>query len=119
MACEFPMSFDEERGRVFVGCRDPARLVALDAASGRVVSDCEIGGDTDDLFFDSKRSRVYVSCGEGFLDTINVTADGRLERIAHQPTRAGARTSFFSAPLDRLYLAVPGTAELRIYRPTP
>jgi len=115
----FPMSLDEEHGRVFVGCRDPARLVTLDLTSGRVVSDCEIGTDTDDLFFDGKRSRVYVSCGEGFLDTINVNSDGRLERIAHQPTRAGARTSFFCEPLDRFYLAVPGKAELRIYRPTP
>ena len=115
----FPMSLDEKHGRVFIGCRNPARLLTLEAATGRVVSDCEIGGDTDDLFFDGKRSRVYVSCGEGFLDTINVNADDTLERIAHQPTRAGARTSFFSAPLDRLYLAVPGKAELRIYRPAP
>jgi DNA-binding beta-propeller fold protein YncE len=113
----FPMSLDEEHGRVFIGCRSPARLVELDAANGRVISDCEIGGDTDDLFFDGKRSRIYVSCGEGFLDTISVGVDGKLTRIAHQATRVGARTCFFSAALDRLYLAVPGKAELRVYRP--
>jgi hypothetical protein len=120
----FPMSLDEEHGRLFVGCRSPARLLAMDTRSGAVISECEIGADTDDLFFDGKRSRIYVSCGEGFLDTVKVDAEGKLSRSAHQPTRAGARTCFFSAALDRLYLAVPQRAlgkeaELRVYRPAP
>jgi hypothetical protein len=119
----FPMSLDEENGRLFIGCRSPARLLALDARSGALLGECEIAGDTDDLFFDAKRSRIYVSCGEGFLDTVQVDADGKLGRIAHQPTRVGARTCSFSPELDRLYLAVPRRgsgkdAELRIYRPS-
>jgi hypothetical protein len=85
-----------------------------------VLSDCEIGGDTDDLFFDAKRDRVYVSCGDGFLDTIQVEANGKLTRVAHQPTRDGARTCFFSPALDRLYVALPERgvhgAELRVYQ---
>jgi sugar lactone lactonase YvrE len=116
----FPMSLDEAHRRVFVGCRSPARLLELDAHSGRVLSDCEIGGDTDDLFFDAKRDRVYVSCGDGFLDTIQVEANGKLTRVAHQPTRDGARTCFFSPALDRLYVALPERgvhgAELRVYQ---
>ncbi len=120
----FPMSLDEEHGRLFIGCRSPARLVMIDSRSGGVLSDCEIGGDTDDLFFDGKRSRVYVSCGEGYLDTVTVDGDGKLRRVAHQVTRSGARTCFFSPAFDRVYLAVPQRpsgqdAELRIYRPSP
>jgi hypothetical protein len=118
----FPMSYDEEHARLFIGCRSPARLLMLDTRSGSVTGECEIGGDTDDLYFDAKRGCVYVSCGEGFLDTIKVENDGRLNRIAHQPTRVGARTCYYSAALDRLYLAVPAqpsgdVAELRIYHP--
>jgi DNA-binding beta-propeller fold protein YncE len=115
----FPMALDERSRRLFVGCRKPARLVVLDTETGKSVTDLEISGDTDDLFFDVKRERLYSSCGEGFLDVIQRSAGDRYERIARQPTRAGARTCFYSAELDRLFLAVPQRggqdAEIRIY----
>ena len=45
----------------------------------------------------------------------------RYERITREPTRGGARTCFYSAELDRLFLAVPQRdwhgAKLRIYQP--
>ena len=117
----FPMALNEANHRLFVGCRRPARLVIFDTVAGKPVSDLEISGDTDDLFFDAKRQRLYVSCGEGFIDIIQCRDGDRYERIARLPTRSGARTSFFSPELDRLYLAVPQRgghdAELRIYQP--
>jgi DNA-binding beta-propeller fold protein YncE len=118
----FPMALDEANHRLFIGCRSPARLLVLDTSSGKTVAQVEISGDTDDVFYDAKRQRVYVSCGEGFLDVIQRRAQGdRYERIAHEPTRGGARTSFYSPDFDRLYLAVPKSwtedAEIRIYQP--
>ena len=116
----FPMSLDPSGKRVFVGCRSPSRLLALDMESGKLLDHVEISGDTDDLFFDSKRNRIYVSCGEGFIDVISV-ADTKMQRVAHTATRRGARTSFFSVDHDELYLAVPQRtaepAEIWIYKP--
>ncbi len=117
----FPMALDEQSQRLFVGCRDPARLVILDSAAGNPIADLEISGDTDDLFFDAKRQRIYVSCGQGFLDVIQRRGGDAYERVARVPTRAGARTSYFSGELDRLVLAVPERgefpAEIRVYQP--
>jgi DNA-binding beta-propeller fold protein YncE len=117
----FPMALDEADHRLFVGCRSPARLLVLDTTSGRTVAQVEISGDADDVFFDAKRNRLYVSCGEGFLDVIRCSANGHYERIAQELTRRGARTCFYSPDTDRLYLAVPKSwgedAELRIYQP--
>lgn len=117
----FPMALDETTHRLFVGCRNPARLVVLDTERGTPVADVEISGDTDDLFFDAKRQRLYISCGEGFLDVIQRHENDRFERTARIPTRAGARTSYFSRELDLLFLAVPERdrheAELRVYQP--
>jgi len=117
----FPMALDEASRRLFVGCRKPARLVAFDTEAGKPVADTETSGDTDDLFYDAKRRRLYLSCGEGFLDVIQRGAGDRYERIARQATRGGARTCFYSPELDRLYLAVPQhggqDAEIRIYQP--
>jgi DNA-binding beta-propeller fold protein YncE len=115
----FPMALDETAHRLFVGCRKPARLVAFDTVTGKEVNDVEISGDTDDLFYDPKTKRVYISCGEGFIDVIAQRGPDRYERTNRIPTRAGARTSFFSVERREFYLAVPqhgsDSAELRIY----
>jgi WD40 repeat protein len=115
----FPMALDESSHRLFVGCRSPARLVVLDTATGKAVGDVAISGDTDDLFFDATRKRLYLSCGEGFIDIITQRAADRYELKEKIATRPGARTGFFSASLNQFYLAVPQrgnqAAELRIF----
>ena len=117
----FPMALDEANHRLFVGCRQPARLVVFDTAAGKPVANLAISGDTDDLFHDAARKRLYVSCGEGFLDVVESRDSDRYERVTRIPTRAGARTCFFSSDLNQLYLAVPQRngqeAEIRIYQP--
>jgi DNA-binding beta-propeller fold protein YncE len=116
----FPMAVDELNRRVFIGCRQPARLAVLDAANGRIVSDLGISGDTDDLFYDARLKRIYVSCGEGFIDVLEQQSPDAYTRVERIPTSKGARTCFFSAELREFYLAVPEqgvkSAELRIYK---
>jgi hypothetical protein len=89
--------------------------------TGAVIAEQDTCGDVDDIFVDAKRRRVYVTCGEGFIDVLKASADyARLVRIA---TRPGARTSLFIPPLDRLAVAARASgsepAELWIYRATP
>lgn len=117
----FPMALDEAHHRLFVGCRRPPRLLVLSTEEGNEMGNTDISGDTDDLFYDAKRDRVYVSCGQGFIDVISVSTNGLPKRIEKVPTRSGARTSLFSAELDRLFVAVPNqgreVAELRMFEP--
>lgn len=115
----FPMALDEVNRRLFIGCRQPPRLVVLDITSGQSVASVEISGDTDDLFYDANRKRIYVSCGEGFLDVLQAGNGDHYARVQRLPTRTGARTCFYSPDPDRLYLAVPQRvshdAEIRVY----
>lgn len=117
----FPMALDASNHRLFVGCRKPARLVVFDTTAGKPVADLAISSDTDDLFYDVGRKRIYVSCGEGFIDTIEQVSPNTYKTLSKLPTSPGARTSFFSRDLDRLYLAVPERgsqkAEIRVYQP--
>jgi hypothetical protein len=117
----FPMALDETNHRLFVGCRQPARLVVFDTDTGKPLTDLAISGDTDDLFHDAARKRLYVSCGEGFIDVIEQRDANHYVSRERIPTRAGARTSFYSADLNAYYLAVPQhdghDAEVRIYQP--
>jgi len=102
----FPMALDEENHVVIVGCRRPAKALVYDTRSGKLTTSFDIVGDTDDLFVDHERHRIYVAGGEGYVD---VFADGggsyrRIQRIATAP---GARTAFFIPSLHRLCVAVP------------
>lgn len=115
----YPMALDEATHRLFVGCRTPARFVVLDTEKGTSVASVEISGDVDDVFLDAKSDRLYLSCGEGFVDVVARSAGDRFARTARVPTAAGARTCLFDPSDGRLYLAVPHRgaqrAELRVY----
>lgn len=115
----FPMALDEANHRLLIGCRRPAKLLVYDTATGTQVGSADIVGDTDDLFYDAARKRVYVSGGEGFIDVLQADEGNRFTRIARLPTASGARTSLFVPESSRLYLAVPHRgaqrAEVRVY----
>ncbi len=115
----FPMALDEKNRRLFVGCRNPARLVVLDAATGKKVADIAISGDIDDLFFDAVKSRLYAACGEGFVDVIDQQGADRYERRERIATAPGARTAYFSPERNEFYVAVPDRgaqkAEIRVF----
>ena len=76
-------------------------------------------GDTDDLFYDAARKRLYVTGGEGYIDVFQQNDADHLARIARVASAAGARTSLYVPDQGRLHLAVPlrGTqkSEIRIY----
>jgi DNA-binding beta-propeller fold protein YncE len=107
----FPMALDEGDKRIFIGCRQPAKVLILDSSSGHQVGSADIVGDTDDLFYDAVRKRLYVSGGEGFVDVFQQDGPDRLMRAAHIASAAGARTSLFVSELNRFYLAVPHRGE--------
>jgi YVTN family beta-propeller protein len=116
----YAMALDNEKGRVFVVFRNPAKFVALAKDTGAAVAEADTCGDVDDLFVDAKRQRVYISCGQGFIDVFDARdrAFARLARIATVP---GARTSLFVPDADRLFLAVRAqggqSAAIWVYRP--
>jgi DNA-binding beta-propeller fold protein YncE len=114
----YPMALDESTGRVFIGCRRPATLNMLDTKSGATLTSLAIVGDTDDMFYDEARRRVYVIGGEGFIDVIARDGD-RLTRRGRVDTRPGTRTGLWVGALNRLYAAVPARgaapAEVRVF----
>jgi len=118
----FPMALDEANHRLIVGGRKPPWLVIANTETGNLKIVHSISGDTDDLFYDSQRKRIYISCGEGFIDVVVQKDPDTYETLEKIPTGGGARTSFFSAGLDRFYVALPErdghNAGIRIYQPS-
>ncbi len=102
----YPMALDEQNHRLFVVTRLPARLLVMDTSSGKIVQTLAAIGDCDDVFYDQSRKRIYASGGEGAISVFEQQDADHYKEVARIATVKGARTSFFSPDLSRLYLAV-------------
>ena len=109
----YPMALDEAHHRLLIGCRAPARMLAIDTETGKQTASVEIVGDTDDLFYDAARSRVYVIGGQGFVDVFAQKDADHYDRTAHFATAPGARTGLFVPDWGSLFVAVPHRGEQR------
>jgi hypothetical protein len=103
-SANFPLALDEAGGTIASVFRHPPRLVVLDAQNGNATSNLASCGDADDVFFDNRRRRLYVSCGAGSVDVWQQEGTG-YRRVGSIKTASGARTSLFVPTLDRLYVA--------------
>jgi DNA-binding beta-propeller fold protein YncE len=119
-SANFPMALDEANKRLFVVCRAPARLLVLNTDSGAIVAALPTAGDADDIFYDQAAKRLYVSGGEGAIAVYQQDDADHYRQTARIETVKGARTSFFSPELHRLFLAVrregQTPAGLRVYQ---
>ena len=115
----FPMALDEANHRLFVATRKPASLLVFDTRAGTRTADLRIAGDADDLFYDAKRKRLYVICGDGVVDIVQQKDADHYERAGEVRTVRGARTGLFVPSRDALFVAVPvhsgGQAEIRVF----
>ena len=116
----FPLAWDEPRQRVVVVFRHPATIGVFRAKDGMLVSSVATCGDSDDMFMDAKRDRLYVICGAGYLEVFSPHGE-TFQSIAQIPTVGGARTGLFVPELDRLFIAARATltqpAAIWVFRP--
>ena len=118
-AANYPMALDEANHRLFAGCRKPAKVLVFDTDTGKVTAQVPCPGDTDDLFYDAVRKRLYVSGGEGFLEAFEQKGPDEYRSIGKLATASGARTGLYVPDLSQFFLAVPHRgnqgAEIRVY----
>jgi len=116
------IAYDEGGHRLFVGPRDPGKLIVLDTDSGKVVASMPAAAMVDDMAYDAQRKRVYYA-GTMVLDVFQQTDPDHYEAIAHVPTAFRAKTGVLIPELNLFYLAVPhhekNSAELRVYKVLP
>jgi DNA-binding beta-propeller fold protein YncE len=117
----YPMALDQADHRLFVITRLPARLLVFDTTTGKIVQRLPAVGDCDDVFYDQTAKRIYASGGEGAISVFEQQDADHYKESVRITTVKGARTSFFSSELDRLFLAVrrQGTqsAAIQVYAP--
>lgn len=115
----FPLTFSASRNRVFVACRNPARLLVYRADNGALLSQQPCVGDADDLYYDGTSGRLYLIGGEGKVNVFDALADApKLLQTVHTAPRA--RTGLWMPSLRLLAVAVPHTpgqqAEILLFK---
>jgi WD40 repeat protein len=116
------MAFDESSHRLFVGTRNPGKLVVVDSNSGQVVANQPGASMIDDMGFDPAHKHIFFA-GTESLDVFQEHDADHYELAGRVPTAFRAKTGLFVPELNRYYLGVPHhetkNAELRIYEVTP
>jgi YVTN family beta-propeller protein len=123
LSANFPLVMGEGEQSVWVVFRSPARLASFDTATGKATVTLDTCSDSDDVFVDSARHRLYVICGGGRVESWDVRDPAKPARISSSTLPDGARTGLFVPELDRLYVAVRAAsgvpAAVWIFKPSP
>jgi DNA-binding beta-propeller fold protein YncE len=118
-----PMRLDQANHRLFVATRTPTSFIVVDTDSGKAVSDLSTGLNADDIFYDAAHKRIYISCGEGFVDVFQQLDADHYKSLARVPTGPRARNSFFAPTLNLYFVPVPqegnNQATILVYSPQP
>jgi DNA-binding beta-propeller fold protein YncE len=95
------MSIDPKTHRLFVGCRNPQKMIVMSTETGKVVADLPIGAGVDATRFHN--GQAFASCRDGSLTVIG-EKDGKFEVEQTVKTPAGARTMDVDAAANTIYL---------------
>ena len=98
------LDFDPEHRRLFCAC-DANQLVILKADSGEVLTQLELSGSPDVIFFNRVLRHLYVAVGDpGVVDVFDTDV---MERIETVPTERDAHTLGFDAERNKVYAFLP------------
>lgn len=111
----FPMALNEADHRLFVITHAPARLVVFDTNTGHELAALPCVQNSDDIFYDDARKRIYVPGGEGMIDVFQQEHPNHYAHLASIPSAVGARTGGYFGKgkkgFEVLYVAVPARAD--------
>ena len=106
------LDLDARAHRLFCAC-DASVVVALDAGTGRIIDQGDLGGGPDVIFFNADRRHLYVAVGDPGV--IEVWDTERLRRLEAVPTEKGAHTIGFDPSRNRVYAFLPESHRAAIY----
>jgi DNA-binding beta-propeller fold protein YncE len=96
------LSIDPAKHRLFVGCRNPQKLIVMSTDDGKVIADLPITAGVDATKFDGHQA--FASCRDGKLHVAGETAAGKFEIQQTVTTPVGAKTMDVDPEKHKIYL---------------
>ncbi len=97
------LAFDKTTNRLFAGCGNKF-LIAINAATGKVVGSFPIGDGCDGVGFDGATKNIFTSNGEGTMSVFHEKSADKIEAVATVTTKRGARTIIVDEQTHLVYL---------------
>jgi DNA-binding beta-propeller fold protein YncE len=106
------LELDPVKGRLLCAC-DAGVLLAIDAASGRVLGDIPLSGAPDVIFLHPQSGHLYVAIGDpGVMDVIDI---GTMRCAQVVPTEAGAHTLALDRKRSKVYSFLPQSHRAAVF----
>ena len=106
------LSIDPTKRRLFIGCRNPQKLIVMSTDDAKVIADLPIGAGVDATRFDG--GEAFASCRDGKLNVAAENMSGKFEIVQTVTTAVGARTMDVDPGTQKIYLP---TAEFEEQKP--
>lgn len=103
------MAVDAANNRLFIGCRNPQKMIVMDATNGKILADLPIGAGVDATKFGN--GEAFASCRDGTLTVVRETAPGTFSVVQTVQTKSGARTMGLDADSQTIYLPTADFAQ--------
>jgi hypothetical protein len=101
------MALDEQRQRLFVGCRS-GQIVVFDSNTGKELQALPIAPGVDDMLFDAASKRIYA-VGGGTVSVYEESDADHYNPLAQAVAGGKAATGTLVPEINRYFVAVPST----------
>ena len=98
------LAYDAKTNRLFIGCREEPKMVVMNAATGKVITNFPLGKGVDYAGFDPSTNLIFFSCGDGTLNIFHEkSADSYVDAGAVK-TQPSAKTLAFDPKTKKIFL---------------
>ncbi|HEY7302760.1 MAG TPA: YncE family protein [Bryobacteraceae bacterium] len=106
------LALDAQKGRLFIGCRKPQKMIVMSTDGGKILGSLPIGAGVDATKLDE--GEAFASCRDGSLVVVSEKSTGQFEVSQVVKTPGGARTMGIDSSTHTIYLP---TAEFEPAKP--
>jgi len=104
------MALDTKTHRLFVGCRNPQKMIVMSTEDGKILASLPIGAGVDATRVDGRQA--FASCRDGSLAVIG-EKQGKFEIEQTVKTPLGARTMGLDPTTHKIYMPTAEFEELK------
>ncbi len=104
------MALDKKTHHLFIGCRNPHKMIVMSTLDGKVLASLPIGAGVDATKVDG--GQAFASCRDGSLVVVGERS-GKFEVEQTVKTPLGARTMGVDPTTHKIYLPEPEFDEMK------
>src|SRR5260221_6887949 len=100
------LAYDAKTNRLFIGAREEPKMVVMDAATGKVITNLPIGAGVDYAGFDPSANLIFFSSSDGTLNIFHEKSADVYEDAGVVKTQRSGKTMAFDPKTKKIFVPV-------------